>query len=61
MQMYIDYIDLNKAIPKKPFPLTRIDQVVYIVASHQVLCFLDTYKGYHQIPIALENMEKQTF
>lgn len=36
-QMYIDNTDLNKAIPKKLFPLPRIDQVVDAVAGHAVL------------------------
>lgn len=47
--MCIDYMDLNKAILKKPFPLPWIDQVVDAVAGHEVLYFLDAYKGYHQI------------
>lgn len=59
--MCIDYISLNKAITKKLFPLLQIDQVVDAVAIHQVLCFLDAYKGYHQTPMALEDMEKTTF
>lgn len=45
--MCINYTDLAKAIPKKPFSLSRIDQVVDDITSHKVLCFLDEYKGYH--------------
>lgn len=59
--MCIDYTDLNKAIPKRPFPLPRIDQVVGFVEGHEVLCFLDGYKEYHQILIAPEDMEKAVF
>lgn len=59
--MCINYTNLNEAIPKKLFPLPRIDQVVVVVAGYELLCFLDTYKGYHQISIALEDMEKTTF
>lgn len=59
--MCIDYTNLNKAIPKNPFPLLRIDQVADVVVGHEVLCFLDAYKGYHQFPIAVEVMEKNTF
>lgn len=29
--------------------------------GYKVLCFLNTYKGYHQIPMALEDMEKIAF
>lgn len=59
--MFIDYTNSNKAIPKKLFPLPQIDQIVDAVAGHEVLYFLDAYKGYHQIPIAPEDMEKTTF
>ena len=45
--MCIDYIGLNKAYPKDPFPLPRIDQVVDSTASYKALCFLDAYFGYH--------------
>lgn len=59
--MCIDYTDLNRAIPKKPFPLSQIDKVTDAVASHEVLCFLNVCKGYHQIPMAPDDMEKTTF
>lgn len=57
----IDYTDLSKAISKKPFSLPQIDQVLDVVEGHQVLCFLDAYKGYYQIPMAVEEMEKTPF
>lgn len=38
-----------------------IDQVIDAVASYEVLCFLDAYKGYHQIPMAPEDMENTAF
>lgn len=59
--MCINYTNLNKAIPKKLFPLPRIDKVVDAVTEHEVLCFLDAYKIYHRIPIVPEDMEKMTF
>jgi hypothetical protein len=36
-RMCVDYTGLNKACPKVPYPLPRIDQIV------------DAYSGYHQI------------
>jgi hypothetical protein len=48
-QMCVDYTSLNKACPKVPFPLPRIDQIVDSTAGCELLCFLDTYSGYHQI------------
>jgi hypothetical protein len=48
-QMCVDYTSLNKACPKVPFPLPRIDQIVDSTAGCELLCFLDAYSGYHQI------------
>jgi hypothetical protein len=48
-RMCIDYTSLNKACPKVPFLLPRIDQIVDSTAGCELLCFLDAYSGYHQI------------
>ncbi|CAO2207897.1 unnamed protein product [Urochloa humidicola] len=47
--MCVDYTSLNKACPKDPFPLPRIDQIVDSTSGCETLCFLDAYSGYHQI------------
>jgi hypothetical protein len=47
--MCVDYKGLNKACPKDPFPLSRIDQVVDSTTGCETLYFLDAYSGYHQI------------
>jgi hypothetical protein len=47
--MCVDYMGLNKACPKGPFPLPRIDPIVDSTAGCELLCFLDAYSGYHQI------------
>ena len=49
MRMCVDYTSLNKACPKLPFPLPRIDQVVDSTAGCETLSFLDVYSGYHKI------------
>jgi len=49
MRMCVDYTSLNKACPKVPFPLPRIDQIVDSIAGCETLSFLDAYSGYHQI------------
>ena len=48
-RMCVDYISLNKACTKDPFPLPHIDQVVDSTSRCETLCFLDAYSGYHQI------------
>jgi hypothetical protein len=47
--MCVDYTSLNKACPKVPYPLPRIDQIVDSTAGCETLSFLDTYSGYRQI------------
>ena len=37
----VDFTNLNKACPKDPFPLPRIDQLVDAIASHPRMSFLD--------------------
>jgi hypothetical protein len=47
-RMCVDYIRLNKACLKDPFPLPCIDQVVDSTSGCEViLSFLDAYSGYH--------------
>jgi hypothetical protein len=48
-RMCVDYAGLNKACPKVPYPLPRIDQIVDSTAGCETLSFLDAYSGYHQI------------
>jgi hypothetical protein len=48
-RMCVNYTSLNKACPKVPFPLPRIDQIVDSTAGCELLCFLDAYSEYHQI------------
>ena len=57
----MDFIDLNKACPKDPFPLPWIDQLVDATVGYPWMSFLDTFQGYHQIPLALDNQEKTVF
>jgi hypothetical protein len=47
--MCVDYTGLNKACPKVPYPLPRIDQIVDSTAGCETLSFFDAYSGYHQI------------
>ena len=48
-RMCVDYTSLNKACPKVPFPLPRIDQIIDSTTGCEILSFLDAYSGYHQI------------
>ena len=57
----MDFTNLNKACPKDLFPMPRIDQLVDATAGHPQMSFLDTFQGYHQIPLALEDQKKTAF
>lgn len=57
----VDYTNLNDACPKDSFPLPRNDQIVDATVGHGMLSFLDTFSGYHQIPMAPEDEEKIVF
>ena len=54
-------ISRNKACPKDPFPMPKIDQLVDAIVGHPRMSFLDAFQGYHQIPLALDDQEKTAF
>lgn len=60
-RMCIDFTALNKACPRDPFPLPRIDQLVDSSAGCEFLSFLDAYSGYHQVWLAMEDETKTSF
>ena len=57
----VDFTDLNKACPKDPFPMSRIDQLVDATVGHPRMSFLNAFQGYHQIPLATDDQEKTAF
>src|SRR5664279_5292486 len=59
--MCIDYTGLNKAYPKDPCALPRIDQVIDSTAGSKLLCVLDAYSGYHQIRMRESGQLKTSF
>ena len=60
-QVYVDFTDLNKACPKDPFPMPRIDRLVDATVGHPRMSFLDAFQGYHQISLATKDQEKTAF
>ena len=44
----VDFTDLNKACPKDPFPMPKIDQLVDATVGHPRMSFLDAFQGYHR-------------
>nr|GEZ98118.1 reverse transcriptase domain-containing protein [Tanacetum cinerariifolium] len=60
-RMCVDFKDLNKACPKDGYTLPEIDWKVESLCGVHFKCFLDTYKGYHQIQMATEDEDKTEF
>jgi hypothetical protein len=59
--MCIDYTNLNKACPKDPYPLPRIDQIVDSTFGCDLLSFLDAYSGFHQIQMSRQDRKHTGF
>jgi hypothetical protein len=59
--MCIDYTNLNKACPKDPYPLPRIDQIVDSTSGCDLLSFLDAYSGFHQIQMSRQDRKHTSF
>ncbi|GKC85710.1 reverse transcriptase domain-containing protein, partial [Tanacetum coccineum] len=57
-RMCIHFKNLNSTCPKDYYPLPNIDCKVEAVMGFKNKCFLDTYKGYHQIQMVEEDEEK---
>src|SRR4051812_38981061 len=60
-RMCIDYTSLNKACPKDPFAMPRIDQVIDSTAGCDLLYILDCYSGYNQIRMNPADQLKTSF
>jgi ribonuclease HI len=61
MRMCIDFTELNKACPKDPYPLPRIDVIIDQVAGCDMLSLLDCFSGYHQVWMRREDEAKTGF
>nr|GEU57399.1 reverse transcriptase domain-containing protein [Tanacetum cinerariifolium] len=60
-RMCVDFTDLNRACPQDCYPLSEIDWKVESLCGYPLKCFLDAYKGYHQIQLAEADEEKTAF
>nr|GEV36144.1 reverse transcriptase domain-containing protein [Tanacetum cinerariifolium] len=60
-RMCVGFTDLNKACPRDCYPLLEIDWKVESLCGYPFKCFLDAYKGYHQIQMAEQDEEKTAF
>jgi hypothetical protein len=61
MRMCIDFTEHNKACPKDPYPLPRIDIIIDQVAGCEMLSLLDCFSEYHQVWMRREDEAKTRF
>nr|GEU83510.1 reverse transcriptase domain-containing protein [Tanacetum cinerariifolium] len=57
-RMCVDFTDLNKACPHDCYPLPKIDWKVESLCGYPFKCFLDAYKGYHQIQLLKQHLSE---
>ncbi|GJU51425.1 reverse transcriptase domain-containing protein [Tanacetum coccineum] len=57
----VDFTDLNKACPQDCYLLPEIDWKVESFCGYPFKCFLNAYKGYHQIQMEESDEEKTAF
>lgn len=57
-KMCMDFHDLNKAFSKDCYLLYHINKLVDSIENHEFIFMMNTYQGYHQIPLAKANQEK---
>ncbi|GJU49576.1 reverse transcriptase domain-containing protein, partial [Tanacetum coccineum] len=60
-KLRVDFTNINKACIREPHPLLAAEQKAEGLHKYRLKCFLDAYKGYHQIPIAEKDEEKIAF
>ena len=59
IRICVDYIDLNKAIPKDNFPFPNIHNLIDNYAKHEMRSFVDCYAGYHHILMDKKDAKRQ--
>ena len=59
--MCVDYTNLKRACPKNNCPLSKLDWSLDSTDGHALLIFMDSYSGFHQIPMWPEDQDKTSF
>ncbi|GKB10702.1 reverse transcriptase domain-containing protein [Tanacetum coccineum] len=60
-KLLIDFTNINKACIREPRPLPAAKLGAENLHKYRLKCFLNAYKGYHQIPMAEKDEEKTAF
>ena len=61
LRLCVDYRAVNAKTHKDAYPLPRIDEALDYLHGAKYFCSLDLAHGYHQIPVAEDDIEKTAF
>ncbi|OIR56906.1 MAG: uncharacterized protein A8A55_2342 [Amphiamblys sp. WSBS2006] len=61
LRMCVDYRQLNNVTQKEMVPIPRVDETLDRLADAKIFSAIDLKSGYHQIPMAEEDIEKTAF
>ena len=61
IRICVDFINLNQVSLKENYPLPKIDHILQRVVGSQRMSMLDSFLGYNQIAVHLDDQEKITF
>ena len=61
IRLCVDYRRLNSVTRSDPFPLPRVDKLIDGLGNAKVISMLDVTRGYHQIPVHKDSIQKTAF
>ena len=61
LRMCVDFRGLNAKTRKDAYPLPRIEEALDALNGAKYFCSLDLAHGFHQLPVASEDIEKTAF
>ena len=61
LRICVDYRSLNAKTHKDAYPLPRIEEALQTLKGAKYFCSLDLAHGFHQLPMAPEDIEKTAF
>ena len=60
-RMCVEYRKLNSITTNDPYPLPNIEQLIANLGNSSYITTLDLTKGYHQVPVKKDQIEKTAF
>ena len=60
-QVCTDFCDLNLSFPNGNFTTNFIDKIISECVGNEIFSFMDSFSGYNQIHIRLEDQQKTAF